>query len=136
MKPVNPPVPQRAERPERSAWPERTARAEGRGPAGQPLGGRTANQAIHDHPTLAGLLESWQSAQRCMEWVRPLLGEALASQLRPGPMDASQWVLLADHGQAAAKVRQMLPLLAERLAEEGLPGVTVKVKVAPRSAAR
>jgi hypothetical protein len=71
-----------------------------------------------------------------MALVRPMLGESLASQLRAGPMDATQWVLLADHGQAAAKLRQLLPRLEERLAQEGHPGLTVKVKVVPRTPSR
>ena len=98
--------------------------------------GRTSAQAIHDHPTLSGLLRSWQQAQQGMALVRPVLGESLASQLRAGPWAEGQWVLLADHGQAAAKVRQLLPLLSARLAEEGLGEVTVKVKVSPRSPPR
>jgi hypothetical protein len=98
-----------------------------------PRRGRTSAEAIHDHPTLSSLLRSWQQAQQAMTLVRPVLGDALASQLRAGPWDGGHWVLLADHGQAAAKVRQMLPLLTARLAAEGLGEVTVKVKVSPRS---
>ena len=105
-------------------------------PTDKPEGGRTSAQAIQDHPTLAGLLQSWQLAQQGMALVRPVLGDALASQLRAGPWDGGQWVLLADHGQAAAKVRQMLPLLSARLADEGLGEVTVKVKVSPRTPPR
>jgi hypothetical protein len=55
--------------------------------------------------------------------------------VRPGPVDGDCWTLLAAHNPAAAKLRQMLPDLLQRLQERGWQGTAIKVRVQPRSPA-
>ena len=99
-----------------------------------PPGTRSVAEALQGHETLGALLDRWKTAQRCMHEARAVLGTALAATLRPGPLQDDCWVILADSGTAASKVRQLLPRIAITLRDAGLPVSEVKVRVAPRTA--
>jgi hypothetical protein len=71
-----------------------------------------------------------------MAVARPLLGAGLGSALRPGPCEEATWVMLASHGQAASKARQLLPRIAEALQKAGLGVTEVRVRVSPLHAGR
>ena len=88
---------------------------------------------MDETPTLAGLLASHAQAHRCFEVVLPLLPSGLASQLRAGPVEGGVWTLFAAGPASAAKARQLLPALRERL-QAGHGVREVKVKVVPRQA--
>ena len=90
-------------------------------------------EALQGHETLGALLDRWRTAQRCLHAAGPVLGPALAAALRPGPLQDDCWVILADSGTAASKVRQLLPRITVTLREAGIPVSEVKVRVAPRS---
>ena len=92
--------------------------------------GQSAAQALLSDPTLSQLLAGHRQAQAWFDIVRPLLGP-LASQVRAGPIDASTWTLLASHGSAAAKLRQLGPELLDRLKLHGALIQDLKVKVLP-----
>lgn len=95
--------------------------------------GQSAAQALESHPTLAQLLAGHRQAQAWFDKVKPLLGP-LATQVRAGPIEAQSWTLLASHGSAAAKLRQALPALIERLQAQGEQVREIKVKVVPPQA--
>jgi len=90
---------------------------------------RPVGQMLDSIPSLAGLLGGHRRAQACFAQVRRLLPQALATQVRAGPIEGGVWTLLAANGGAAAKLRQALPtLLADLAATE--PGITeIKIKV-------
>ncbi len=90
--------------------------------------GCTAAQALQDHPTLAGLLQGHRQSQQWWAEVSGALGP-LAHQVRPGPIEEGCWTLLAAHGSAAAKLRQWVPILIERLQAQGHAVREVRVKV-------
>lgn len=92
--------------------------------------GQSAAQALQSDPTLSQLLAGHRQAQAWYDIVRPLLGP-LATQVRAGPIDANTWTLLASHGSAAAKLRQLGPELLERLKLQGALIQDIKVKVLP-----
>jgi hypothetical protein len=48
-------------------------------------------------------------------------------------VDGDCWTLLAAHNPAAAKLRQMLPALLQRLQDRGWQGTSIKVRVQPRT---
>jgi hypothetical protein len=62
-----------------------------------------------------------------------MLPPGLRDDVRAGPVDGDSWILLAAHNPAAAKLRQMLPDLLQRLHEEGWQGTSIKVRVQPRT---
>lgn len=73
------------------------------------------------------------SRQRFDGTVAPLLPAPLRAAVRPGPLDETGWVLLADSPAVAAKLRQMLPQLGTALVAAGWPEAVVKIKVQPRA---
>lgn len=84
---------------------------------------------------LGRLLRRLDEARSLYEAVAPLLPPALRADVRTGPVDAGCWTLLAAHNPAAAKLRQMLPLLLAQLQAEGRQVTAIRVRVQPRSSA-
>lgn len=87
--------------------------------------------ALDRSEPLSLLLRRLEQARALYETVAPLLPPALRSDVRPGQVDDAVWTLLAAHNPAAAKLRQMLPLLLQRLRESGWEGSAIKVRVQP-----
>ena len=84
---------------------------------------------------LEQLLRRLSEARAHFDTVAPMLPPTLRADVRPGPVDGDCWTLLAAHNPAAAKLRQMLPDLLQRLQERGWQGTAIKVRVQPRSPA-
>lgn len=103
-------------------------------PATRPPPGRDLRQALQGNASLAGLLARVQASRDRLALVLPLLPPELAPLLRAGPLDDKAWLLLADNSAAAAKLRQMMPLLQQALTERGWGDPPAKVRVQPRSA--
>jgi predicted DCC family thiol-disulfide oxidoreductase YuxK len=57
-----------------------------------------------------------------------VLPPPLRDQVRSGTIDDQRWTLLAANAAAAAKLRNLLPLLADRLAAQGWPQRELRVK--------
>lgn len=83
--------------------------------------------------SLGLLLKRLQQAQSHYACVSPLLPPGLREDVRAGPVDGDSWTLFAAHNPAAAKLRQMLPDLLQRLRDEGWQGTSIKVRVQPRT---
>lgn len=83
--------------------------------------------------SLGQLLKRLQQSQAHYASVAPLLPPGLRDDVRAGPVDDDCWTLFAAHNPAAAKLRQMLPDLLQRLRDEGWQGTSIKVKVQPRT---
>ena len=79
------------------------------------------------------LLRRLQESRAHYDAVAPLLPPTLRADVRAGPMDGDCWTLLAAHNPAAAKLRQMLPALLQRLHDRGWQGPSIKVRVQPRT---
>jgi hypothetical protein len=89
--------------------------------------------ALDRSEPLGLLLRRLQEAKDHFEAVAPLLPPGLRADVRAGPVEGDCWTLLAAHNPAAAKLRQMLPDLLQRLQEQGWQGTSIKVRVQPRS---
>lgn len=87
--------------------------------------------ALDRSEPLSLLLRRLEQARALFETVAPLLPPGLRSDVRPGQVDGEAWTLLASHNPAAAKLRQLLPLLLQRLRESGWEGSAIKVRVQP-----
>jgi hypothetical protein len=85
--------------------------------------------ALGQSEPLASLLQRLRESQARFDAVCGLWPEPLRGSVRPGPLDAQAWVLLAANAAAAAKLRQLLPVIAATLAARGWPEPAVKVKV-------
>jgi hypothetical protein len=90
---------------------------------------QSLHQAIGNAPALAhlaGLAEQSLAMYRC---VQNLIPAPLRPHIRPGPLQAQDWCLMVSHGAAAAKLRQLAPLLQTRLRQEGWDVQNVRVKI-------
>jgi len=89
--------------------------------------------ALEQSVPLARLLQRLRESHERFDAVAALLPPGLREAVRAGPLDDEGWALLADHGAAAAKLRQLLPRLEQALRERGWPGPPIKVRIQPRS---
>jgi hypothetical protein len=95
--------------------------------------GHTLAAALGSNEALTGLLARVRASQDRLNALLPLLPPALSAGMRAGPLDDQAWVLLVGHAAAAAKLRQMLPMLEAALRERGWPGPPIRIKVLPRA---
>jgi len=78
---------------------------------------------------LALLRQRLQDSSARYAAIHGLLPAALARHVKPGPVDAESWTLLAANASVAAKLRQLQPRLEERLHERGWQGSSIRIKV-------
>jgi hypothetical protein len=102
-----------------------------------PPGGPTAlptlpmGAALSRSEPLGRLLQRLRESKDCLEAVRALLPAGLADEVRAGPLDDKGWTLLVSGSAAAAKLRQVMPLIEAELLASRQRVVTVRVKIAP-----
>ena len=89
--------------------------------------------ALQRSETLGNLLQRLRESRSRLDAVGPLLSAGLRAGVRAGPLDDQAWVLLADNNAVAAKLRQLLPQLAQTLTAAGWAERVLKVKVLPRA---
>lgn len=69
-----------------------------------------------------------ESCER-LKAVESLIPVSLRPSVKPGPIDGLAWCLLVDSNAAAAKVRQVVPALLNRLRDRGWQVTSIRVKV-------
>ena len=89
----------------------------------------TLQQAAEDSPTLARLAQLARESGERLQAVDLLIPASLRSAVRPGPIEGPVWCLLVDSNAAAAKVRQVVPALLNRLHDRGWQVTSIRVKV-------
>jgi len=89
----------------------------------------TLQQAAEESPTLARLAQLARESGEQLRAVESLIPPALRSAVRPGPIDGASWCLLVEGNAAAAKLRQVLPALLERLRDRGAQVTAIRLKV-------
>lgn len=90
------------------------------------------SSAIDGSEALSQLLRRLQDARARFNAVTALIPDTLLADVRAGPVDGTSWTLLAANNAAAAKLRQLLPVLQRQLDESGWQGSAIKVRVQPR----
>lgn len=91
------------------------------------------DDAIRGSAPLLRLRERLDGSRRRFDAIQDLLPGALAAQVAAGPLDDAGWTLVAANAAAAAKLRQLLPRLEQRLDERGWPANgAIRVHVARR----
>lgn len=86
-------------------------------------------EALEQAPVLAQLGAQVQQTQRMLACIRPALPPALRDAVMAGPLDDQTWCVLMRHNTAASKVRQLAPLLLERLVAAGYGVTQLRIKV-------
>ena len=85
--------------------------------------------ALQASEPLARLAERMRESKRRFDCIKPVLPNDLATQAQPGPVDGHGWTVLAANPAVAAKLRQLVPLFAARLGEQGFGELPLRVKV-------
>ena len=91
-------------------------------------------QASLDSPTLARLVDLSAQSCACLRCITSLLPPGLRPGVQAGPLEGQVWCLLVDSTAIAAKLRQLQPLLLERLVREGHDITAIRLKVRTASA--
>ncbi|HWI84533.1 DciA family protein [Ramlibacter sp.] len=89
----------------------------------------TLQQAAEESPTLARLAQLARESAEQLKAVESLIPAALRSAVQAGPIEENSWCLLVDGNAAAAKLRQLLPALLNRLRERGSQVTAIRLKV-------
>lgn len=96
---------------------------------------RRLNQALSVHqaagnaPSLARLAGLVKESNDRLKAIESLLPESLRHAIKAGPIDEKSWCLLVNGNAAAAKTRQLIPLIESRLSREGWKVTKVRLKI-------
>ena len=86
-------------------------------------------QAAEEAPTLARLAQLARDSGERLKAIEASIPGPLRAAIRPGPVEGTTWCLLVDSNAAAAKLRQLLPLLLQRLNSRGWEITSIRLKV-------
>jgi hypothetical protein len=86
-------------------------------------------EALGRSEPLARLQQRMRDSNARFEAVRSVLPATLAAYVKPGPVDADGWSLLAANASVAAKLRQLLPRIENMLKTSGWEGTAIRIKV-------
>ena len=86
------------------------------------------HQAAEESPTLARLAQLARDSGERLKAIESSIPPALRSAIRPGPIEGTTWCLLVDGSAAAAKLRQLLPVLQTKLNRLGWEVTSIRLK--------
>ena len=92
----------------------------------------TLQQAADGSPTLAGLLARARDAGERLRAVEELIPFDMRPAVQAGPAEGDVWCLLVTGSAAAAKLRQLTPMLIQRLRNRGWEVSSIRIKVQVR----
>jgi hypothetical protein len=87
------------------------------------------HQAAGNAPSLARLTELVRESNDRLKAIESLLPAALRPAVKAGPIDGESWCLLVSGNAAAAKVRQLVPLIQARLLSKGWKVTSIRLKL-------
>ncbi len=89
----------------------------------------TAHQAIENSPTLGRLTELVKESSDRLKAIESLIPESLRPAVKAGPIEGDTWCLLVSGNAAAAKLRQLTPLIQSRLLGKGWKVTSIRLKI-------
>jgi hypothetical protein len=89
----------------------------------------TFSQAVENSPSLARLAGLVRESNDRLKAITPLIPVALRPAVQAGPIEDGVWCLLISSNAAAAKVRQLLPLMQSRLIDKGWKVTSIRLKI-------
>lgn len=92
-------------------------------------GAITLQQASQQAPILAKLVALTRDSSERLRAVQALIPIGLHAAIQAGPIEGDSWCLLVKNNAAAAKLRQLLPVLAAHLRAQGWNVTTIRLKV-------
>lgn len=92
----------------------------------------TLQQAADGSPTLASLLARARESSERLQLVQDLIPVDMRPAVQAGPIEDGVWCLLVTGSAAAAKLRQLTPMMVLRLRNKGSPIESIRLKVQAR----
>jgi hypothetical protein len=89
------------------------------------------DEVMRASPALSRLVDRLRESNAMFATIRPLLPAVLAANVHPGPLDEAGWSLLGANAAVAAKLRQLVPHLEDRLRANGHTVAAIRIKVQP-----
>jgi hypothetical protein len=96
-------------------------------PLGLPLA-----RALDQNASLSDLARRVARSNERYAAISVHLPQTMRDLVRPGPIDDEGWSLLASNAAVAAKLRHLLPRLADTLREQGWPELPIRVHIRAR----
>jgi hypothetical protein len=90
------------------------------------------DQALRESAPLGRLALRLRRSNALFQAAAPVFPPGLAAQVSAGQLDDEGWSLLCSNAAVAAKLRQVVPLLEQRLRDAGQPVAAIRIKVQPR----
>jgi hypothetical protein len=90
----------------------------------------TIGQALDASVALGRIRENLRDSRARFEAVQSAIPTLMMAHVRPGPVAADGWSLLADNSAVAAKLRQLEPRILACLASAGWSTGTLVIRVA------
>jgi hypothetical protein len=87
------------------------------------------HEAAEESPTLARLAQLARESGERLKAIELSIPAPLRSSVRPGPIEGTTWCLLVDGSAAAAKLRQLLPVLQTKLNSLGWQVTAIRLKL-------
>ncbi|MDM0011440.1 hypothetical protein QTH87_03210 [Variovorax sp. J22P168] len=92
----------------------------------------TVLEATEGSPTLASLAARARDANERLAAVQDLIPPDMRPAVQAGPAEGDIWCMLVNGSAAAAKLRQLAPMLQSRLRSRGWDVATIRIKVLSR----
>ena len=89
----------------------------------------TLHQAVGESPTLARLTQRVHESNQRLKAIEALIPSTLRPAVKAGPIDDENWCLLVSGNAAAAKIRQLIPLMQDSLHRQGWKVATIRLKI-------
>lgn len=89
----------------------------------------TLHQAVGDSPSLARLTQLVRESNQRLKAIEALIPGGLRPAVKAGPIDGENWCLLVSGNAAAAKIRQLIPLIQASLLRQGWKVTTIRLKI-------
>ncbi|MDB5930113.1 MAG: hypothetical protein JWR60_1820 [Polaromonas sp.] len=89
----------------------------------------TVHQALGDSPSLARLSERVRDSNQRFHAIEALIPTGLRAAIKAGPVDGEIWCLLVSSNAAAAKIRQLIPLMQASLIRQGWQVASIRLKI-------
>ena len=89
----------------------------------------TIQQAAGNSPSLTRLTDLVQVSNDRLKAIEPLIADSLRSSVKAGPIDGENWCLLVNGNAAAAKIRQLIPVIQASLLRQGWKVASIRLKI-------
>ena len=89
----------------------------------------TAHEAVQNSAALGHLTALIRDSSARLKAVESLIPETLRPFVKAGPIDGEAWCLLVSGNAAAAKLRQLTPLIQSRLLGKGWNVTSIRLKI-------